>query len=596
MGKTTDINGFPDSNKTDLGFHYPNWYFSNAGASNLTADFDNSYAVDFNDLMLFADYWLYDYNDNYNCWSWDFDDSGSIDLADLGMFTNYWLTSFDFVDFADFARYWRREVDYKFQDTRFDLNGDGFVNFEDFAMFADQWRQMTESSDPNIQIQINGNPDNGYVDVDASGYSPDTQRIFLLANGKYIGEIFDFREGYTLTMDISGFSNGEQQLKAISVDSNSHVTCSNIKPVTFSNPLTYCALPEYYVQNQPLYFAGMYNGTGNVSVNVYANGGNLVWSQTYSGDNIFGSIPAEITNQYDFDYVSFMEVSTGSSASGLHASGGAGGGASVIMTTDPVEPPMPGIQALIIIPDPPGFDRNDIRQITAVQTAFKNNGIQYKKLRGRSANYETVASYAATKLIKYIYIDTHGNYRVSGALRTVIALSDGFVVSMKQSDFAPGQAPSWCTNLGSFWEPRIKSFFSMGFTYVEFAYFDACFSGRLEILPNGQLVEGQPSQQGLFDYPHSDMSLALGMGETSRSRFYQGWWGPVPIGPPPPSPEDEYQTWTRLEWQKLGEGEDLYQALYDVIWGQTDFGPGAPVNNYRLKGQGWLEDIILSNY
>ena len=321
IGKTTDINSFPDSNKTDLGFHYPNWYFSNAGASNLTADFDNSYAVDFNDLMLFADYWLYDYNDNYNCWSWDLDDSGLIDLLDFEIIANNWLTSFDFVDFADFAQYWRREVDYKFQDKRFDLNGDGFVNFKDFAMFADQWRQTTQSTDPNIQIQINGNPNNGYVDVGVTDYSPDTRRIFLLANGKYIGEIYRFQYGDMLTMDISGFSGGEQQLRIISVNNTGRITCSSIKPITFSNPLTYCTLPGHYVQNQPLYFAGMHNGTGNVSVNVYANGGNIVWSQTYSGDNIFGSIPAGITNQYDFDYVSFTEVSAGSSASGLHASG-----------------------------------------------------------------------------------------------------------------------------------------------------------------------------------------------------------------------------------------------------------------------------------
>jgi hypothetical protein len=214
IGKTTDINNFPDSNKTDLGFHYPNWYFSNAGSSNLTADFDNSYTVDFNDFLTFADYWLYDYNDNNNS-----------------------------------------------QDRRFDLNGDDFVNFKDFAMFADQWQQTTQSTDPNIQIQINGNPNNGYVDIGVSGYSPDTQRIFLLANGKYIGEIYRFQDGDMLTMDISGFSGGEQQLKVVSVNNVGHVTCSNIKPITFSNPLTYCALPEQYVQNQPLYFAGMYNGT-----------------------------------------------------------------------------------------------------------------------------------------------------------------------------------------------------------------------------------------------------------------------------------------------------------------------------------------------
>jgi hypothetical protein len=58
--------------------------------------------------------------------------------------------------------------------------------------------------------------------------------------------------------------------------------------------------------------------------------------------------------------------------------------------------------------------------------------------------------------------------------------------------------------------------------------------------------------------------------------------------------ETECQKWTRLEWEKLGEGEDLYSALYDVIGQQTDFSPGAPVNNYRLKGQGFFDEIELN--
>jgi hypothetical protein len=31
ISKTTAVTGFPDSNYTDLGLHYPNWKFSNAG-------------------------------------------------------------------------------------------------------------------------------------------------------------------------------------------------------------------------------------------------------------------------------------------------------------------------------------------------------------------------------------------------------------------------------------------------------------------------------------------------------------------------------------------------------------------------------------
>jgi hypothetical protein len=93
---------------------------------------------------------------------------------------------------------------------------------------------------------------------------------------------------------------------------------------------------------------------------------------------------------------------------------------------------------------------------------------------------------------------------------------------------------------------------------------------------------GFPASEELY----SDMSWALYMYNPDKSQVYQGWWGPVPIGQPPPAPEDEYQKWNRIEWEKLGEGYSLYDALTYVILEQTEFGPDDPVNNYRIKGQG----------
>jgi hypothetical protein len=88
------------------------------------------------------------------------------------------------------------------------------------------------------------------------------------------------------------------------------------------------------------------------------------------------------------------------------------------------------------------------------------------------------------------------------------------------------------------------------------------------------------------------MSLALGMDEPSISRVYQGWYQIAQSRLWPL--ESEYQKWSRLEWEELGDGESLYWALMHVIGQQTEFGPDAPVNNYRLKGQGFLDKIELS--
>ena len=136
----------------------------------------------------------------------------------------------------------------------------------------------------------------------------------------------------------------------------------------------------------------------------------------------------------------------------------------------------------------------------------------------------------------------------------------------------------------------------MGFSYLEFAYFDFCYYGRLKINASNQLVQGQPGQQGLFDIPHSDMSFALGMAGSGRSNFYQGWWSKATVRWFPIIPT-QYQFWSQWEWEYLGRpGENLYSALYSVIEQQTFFGPLDPVNCYRIKGEGWMEDVCLRNW
>jgi hypothetical protein len=134
----------------------------------------------------------------------------------------------------------------------------------------------------------------------------------------------------------------------------------------------------------------------------------------------------------------------------------------------------------------------------------------------------------------------------------------------------------------------------MNFHSVKFAYFDTCYSGRLIINSYGQLVEGRPGEIGqAFDGPHSDMSWALRMHNPLKSQAYLGWWGKA-ISDPPPW-ETAYQKWTRNEWGKLGDGDDLLMAINCAISQQTEAGPKDPINNFRLKGHGLIQDIKLEN-
>jgi hypothetical protein len=464
------------------------------------------------------------------------------------------------------------------------LNGDWVVDFKDFAMFAAQWRQ-TGKAEQDVQLSFVWDANIGLAEFSASGWTEDTQRIFLLIDGQYAGEVPRPGEESSLGVDISELGSGEHQLKAVSIDSGDKVTCSNVTKTEFACPLNYCMMPSEYEPNKPMHFSAFNTAGGNVTVNAYADM-NVVWSQTYNEDSIIGSIPAGITRQYDFDYINFDT----------------GGGTSIFKmsaATDAEGPYAGDYQALIILPDEK-LSRYGVRETIAVWKAFENRGIRFKKLVIGNATYKNVKEYSEYNPIKYMYILAHGHFFLEGdngalILRTSVDLSDGQVFSIKKSDFPYGGAPEWCEELG-FWEERdAKTFYSMNFTNLEFAYFDCCFSGLLRINSLGELIVGQPGQEGLFDIPHSDMSFALGMmcGPLCN-RFYQGWYGKPDLNPPD-EPETAYQKWTQDEWNELGKGEGLYWALMYAIFWQTEAGPEDPMNNFRVKGQGDPHNLFLSN-
>jgi hypothetical protein len=530
IGKTTAWEGTPDNNVADIGFHYFNWYYVNA----------------------------------------DLNQDGIVNFKDFAILANYWQ---------------------QLTNGPEDLDDSGFVDYNDLSISAGQWLWITG---PNIQLQFVGDGNgstplttsNGFVEFWATGFTSDTKRIFLLIDGEYAGPILGFRNEYPLGVDMSEYGSDEKQIKVINVDRDRRVTYSNITNAEFSCPLNYCILTENYEPNKPLYFSAFNPTEGNVSVKVYADCGNLVWSQDYNGVSFFNYIPAEITRQHEIDYVSFDKS----------------GGGSITRFTNWKRPATSGdIKALIIISEP--YLRYMTREQTkTVKKAFDDRGIISQKLECESANYENIKKYVHNNPIKYIYLMAHGHYLAFdangfSALRTHLEMPyepSGYIVSVKKSDFAnPNDAPTWCEELEPDWEKVVNSFYSMDFTDLEFAYFNVCFSGRLRINSNDELIIGQTEQYGLFDIPHSDMSWALNM-PSWETKIYQGWYDKAGINPPTMQ-ETEYQKWTSLEWEKLGEGYNLYDVLTYVILQQTEFGPQDPVNNYRIKGQGWIWELFLNN-
>lgn len=499
------------------------------------------------------------------------------------------LPDYNYVDIGFHYPAWDFSNPGSGESLSFDLDDDLDVDFEDFAILADGWgttydiddlnamaEQWLKLADPNIKINTYGDSSDGFIDVGVSDFTSDTQRVFLLIDGKYIGEVYWFEEGEHLPVDISSSGTGMHQFKAVSISNSGRITCSNLKDSAFNCFVSYCFCRDAYDSNEPHYFCAYYSGPNDVSVKIYDEDNSIIWSQIYSGPNLHGFIPSGVTLSGDLDSIVFEEIGT----RGTPVSKPLG------LKFDPEKVPA-NIKALIIVPSWWMRNFGDYGVIQAVRGAFGTRSVPYRYLKGSQASYEVLAWFGANRNIKYIYYCDHGGYTTDEILRTKIKLSDGIAYSVKQSDFAPGQAPSWCEKLPGNLETTANSIWQIGFNQgqLKFVHFDCCFTGRLK-LSGGTLMEGESGQQGLFDLPHSDMSWALGM-SSSWTQVFQGWWGEVPK-----SETSKFNHFAIHEWSKLEEGDSLYTALMYAI-NETDWIPDGPHDNYRLKGQGDLTDLRI---
>ncbi|OHB49727.1 MAG: hypothetical protein A2Y10_06095 [Planctomycetes bacterium GWF2_41_51] len=530
IGTTTDVNNIPDCNTIDIGYHYSNWNYSNANTGFAESDFNKDVITDFEDLYTLVANWL-----------------NSVD-----------------------------------PNTNGDLTNDGTVNFKDITKFAANWQKI--QGEPNLTPTISGDPNTGYVHVNIDNYPSYIRQVSVFDNGQYIGNLYGFADE-ALAMNVSGSANQEHEIKLISITDSGQTTCSHITNVSYSCHLN-CYIPNGYESGKPFSFAGFNSGMGNISVELLGDGGFTVWSDTYSGSSFTVVIPAAITSQYDLDCIT---LSTSPGVSPIERP--------VFPRLRPKEV-IPGTEALIILPDLSAA-LSASGSIYQVERAFKQIGIKYTRLGFIYASSPNIAAFGWTCPIRYIYFLGHGGYQYNengGVVRTRVKLVDGISVSVKESDFdLGGYPPSWCEPL----EPRLEhslvwSWATMGFQWLELAYFDGCYTGRLKINTNNQLVVGQPGQIGVFDGPHSDMSYALGMASTNRDCVYHGWYDKATVSF---WTSTDFNKWTQDVWSKLSIGVlggDIYTAIQYAISRQTSFvDPKAPVNTYRLKGHGLITEVGL---
>ncbi len=555
IGKTTATDGTPDSNVIDIGFHYPNWNFSNAGTTTLTADFNNDYTVNFNDLSSFIDYWLFDYQENYSIWYWDFNNDDIIDFEDLVVIADYWLGYFNFNSFASFAEQWEKQVDERFFNDKPDLNNDGFVNFKDFRLLAQEWKQIGDA-DPNIEIRIYGNSENGCLNVGISGSDYDTTQAFIFIDGEFIGEIEDFDEGGYLSIDSISFRNGSHSLKAVVVDANDHITLSDNVIVDFNNILNCMTVYVDFEQNEPFKISGIYSGTNDLLIKLVDWNNSIVWSQQISGNpNLI--IPGAVFNGQIYDLV--IEEHTGGTRAETWEEiwKKAIGKKYETKSSYKFAIFLPSVWAL-------WGNSADCRKeaVAEIIRRCESRGIEYIVLYKNQCNWENFASVLSSPNISYVYMVSHGSANISEGGKTVqrtnFSLSGKYffsskhsVVSYKKSDYGnPNNVPSSYEELPGKWEisKRVHSMRSLGLgltNQIRIAHLDICSQAKYTDMARYWIdFEEVPILDQLFVSWNSVIGML----------------------------DDDWQKWSYDIWNQLGDGGTTYWQAQDYTSKHNDKG------------------------
>lgn len=529
VGKTTSINGVPDSNYINLGFHYSNWFYTNAGQTTLIADFDANCVIDSNDLIFFVNHWLSDFN------------SGTFDRVA-------------------------------------DLNKDGSIDFFDFSALANQW-MSTGEPDPNIEICIYGDSNDGYINAGVYNFSPSTEQIFIYLDGEYLGELMNFMDGQTFGIETIGYGNGLHELKAVSKSSDGRITCSNRKSVYFNSLLSGLKCSDDYRVDCNYYFSGIYSGQNLLQVSVVDIEGNTAWSNTYS-DNINGFIPAGTFTSDGFYEIIFEEVPDGMFLLDFNESEYKSWVKKVSEKFD-VGKYDANNKSLIVCPDK-DVTKGKFEAVQAAEYAFRFKNLKPVILYLKNATYDNL-TYCLKKLpIRHLYFVGHGGYKAPNKTTvTSVKLYDGLMVAYKRIDFIDPNiipdGPSY--NLGE-WEKTAFSALRMGVPTgkLKITFFDACYSARKNILNS----------------PHGDMSSTLGIYANDRSQIYIGWKNEAYINDIPNF--HCYNLWDHLLWEHLRLDESFYYALIyanEHTIGVEHPGLEAPVDNYEIRGIPDMPSIYL---
>ena len=573
-GRSTDVEWPPDSNMVDIGFHYLNWSYVGTGGIRRKADFNGDFMVDYNDLAFLVDYWLFDYgqaNEQANgVWWWDCDGDRRIDYKDLAIVLSYWPYYFRPVDYADFARYWMCEVDERLYDDRPDLNKDGYVNFEDFAILASQW-YPPQAEEPNVLIQISGDPNNlaNNISICVTGCGATTERVFVLMDGGYVGEIVDVNDGEGgIGLDSRAYGNGEHSIKAVAVSVDGIVTTSENVTVNFDNEISYLIGGGSYKEGQDYHIYGMCSSENSLRVKVVDWDDTVVWTSPTISGNINLTIPESVFDGQIYDLVIEKE-------SGVYAMMAESGEESweriwARSISKVYEPSISYRFAIFIpsvwgfaFPDPIPFNSANTRKKTVAEIvrACETKNMPYVVLYGNQCTWENFASVLSSPGISYAYMVTHGSSHVgllSEVQRTNFYLTGSMVLSY-YNDNLPERIKKRS-------DVHYMSSLGLGETdQLRIVHIDAC---------------RQTSYPDMADEWIDDVSIE----DPSTDQLFISWGRAVVL------PNDDWDTWSRDVWHWLGDGKNYQTAKQRAFVGNKSGG----LIQSNIAEVGWMQVTFTS--
>ncbi len=544
MGKNTNINGTPDTNIVDIGFHHFKWdYIDQNEADILLTDLDGSNRIDFNDFVRFAN-----------------------ELGSQGTMPQ-------------------------------DFDGDGIVDVNDLVIICNNWLKELK-----LGITLNQPPDN-IVGVLAAEFVGDSNDItcYLYENGQLVGRLF----GEDWSIATYEGRNGTHQLKVIGVSPDDDIICGKVITIDVYNRLNNLTGQPSYIAGQSYEFKGFYepNEGSTINLSIKDWDDEIIWSDTATG-NFQCTVSANIL-ECPYNDLVIEEESGGMMLSGELPDWIKSITRNYNISTDPTlqnaKSLLVGVKRGFCGFKDWTYNRREVWK--QYLTACHNKGISPTIcLFFNQATRENIRRAFALPYMKSIMIITDGNREVAGVHRTFFEAWDGEYFSYLLKNWGGGGDYELLPakyERGYSVADQISHFRTHNRFYV---FIDACKNGTSCMSPTWYqsvcLPEPPDNNYTEAEYEKTaDMAHAFGIYNNPpyEYRLYMGWRGFALKGMPYWLDLTHYNNFLRKIWEDVGSSSSLYQMFRDAFSDAIteEIGNRIPASNFSYYGN---HQIYFENY